>query len=279
MKRRFNCSSIALVITVGSAPDVLAAPARTEVSSPLAVAPRSTVALGPPAAARGPIIEAPAQRGTGYFVLAGLLGGASVIQQTAAYLLLQDTCGLAGQKLETLQTFDGGQTPIRDQAELAAGAAIFGLACLGSAGPALTLRMQTPLYLGAAVGLASAGGLARGRSEAFRDALVRRRERGGRGRLRVLLGSVLLGAGAALWLGTRLALLDNKAGCASLRCILAYDLLTLQSSALMTISGAALLSQGRAYRRHLARYIRIREFGATPFASRGTYGLAISGAF
>jgi hypothetical protein len=257
-------------------------PGRAQASPPVTAPAGSTAALRTPAPASprpiGGFVEAPAHRGTGYFVVAGLLTGASVIQQTAAYLLLQHTCGVARAKLDPLQTFDGEQTSIRHRSELAAGAALFGLACLGSAGPALTLRMQTPLYLGAAVGLASAGGLARGRTAAFRDALVRPRDRG-RARLPVVLGGVLVGTGVAMWLGTRIALLDNKPGCASLRCILAYDLLTLNSSAWMTISGAALLSHGIAYRRHIGRYIRIRELGATPFASRGSYGLAISGAF
>lgn len=271
-------------VAVAAALTLAFGPARTQAWPPqVAPVKKSPAGLRTPAPAppraSGGIVEAPAHRGTGYFVVAGVITGVAVVQQLSAYLLLQHTCGVARAKIDTLETFDGESTPITDRAQLAAGAAVFGLACFGSAGPALTLRMHTPLYLGAAVGLASAGGLARGRSDAFRDALIRRRDRSRPGRLPEVLGGVLLGTGVALWIGTRVALLDNKPGCAALNCIVAYDLLTLQSSALMTMTGAALLSQGIAYRRHLRRYIRIRELGATPFASRGSYGLAISGSF
>ena len=255
------------------------------VASLLALAPGTTLAdvrpASPPvgvAPAKG-LLEAPAYRGIGLFVAAGLAAGSGLIQQVVAYQLVQRTCGVAQANIMTLETFDGHRIPIREGVELAAGAAVFGLACVGAAGPALTLRMQAPLLLGGAVGFASAGGHARGRSDAFSDALVHRRDRSRRARVMRVLGSTLVGAGAALWASSRLVLLDNKAGCSALGCIVAFDLLTLQSSGALTIAGAALLSSGLAYRRFFGRYIRARNLGATPLAGRGLFGLAVSGAF
>lgn len=254
-------------------------------ASLLALAPGTTFADARPssplvrvAPAKG-LLEAPAYRGIGLFVAAGLAAGSGLIQQVVAYQLVQRTCGVAQANIMTLETFDGHRVPIKEGVELAAGAAVFGLACVGAAGPALTLRMQAPLLLGAAVGFASAGGHARGRSDAFSDALVHRRDRSRRARVMLVLGSTLIGVGAVLWASSRLVLIDNKAGCSALGCIVAFDLLTLQSSGAMTIAGAALVSSGVAYRRFFGRYIRARNLGATPLAGRGLFGLAISGAF
>ncbi|MCA9663020.1 MAG: hypothetical protein KC486_32090, partial [Myxococcales bacterium] len=224
-------------------------------------------------------VEGPAYRGTGLMVTSALVAGVGLVQQAISYSLLGGTCGVAQENIMTLKTFDGQEIPIEEGTQLAAGAALFGLACVGAAGPALTMRMQTPLYLGASVGLAGAGGLARGRSNAYDDAFVHRRDRSRRAWLFRVIGGSLVGGGVFLWGSSRLGLIGNRPGCATLNCLLAYDILTLQGSGAMTITGAAMLSSGLAYKRHHSRYVSVRELGATPFAGRSSFGLSLHGRF
>lgn len=236
----------------------------------------SSVPTPPPAIG---MVEAPAYRGTGLMVTSALVAGVGMVQQIISYTMIGGTCGVAQKNIMTLQTFDGQEIPIEEGTELAAGAALFGLACVGAAGPALTMRMQTPLYLGAAVGLGSAGGLARGRSNAFEDAMLHGRDRSRRNWLFRVIGGAMVGGGVFLWASSRLGLIGNKPGCTTLNCLLAYDLVTLQGSGALTITGAVMLSSGLAYKRHYGRYVKVRDLGATPFAGRSSFGVAFHGSF
>ncbi|RMG99740.1 MAG: hypothetical protein D6705_02150 [Deltaproteobacteria bacterium] len=206
---------------------------------------------------------------------AGLLGAAALAEHAVALAAFRNTCGLAEDGVEQFQQGDGQdpQMQVREVVEIGA----FAVLCTVSIGPAITLRAVVPVFLGGSLAVAAGGGHLRGTYLGYRDTFVRPRAR----KEKVLLGvgGALVALGGTVWLGSRLSMLRNRVGCDSITCLAGYDFATLHLSAALSISGAATLGLGLAYRTSRRRFLRLEELHVVPIAGRGSGGMALSGRF
>jgi len=218
----------------------------------------------------------PRYKGTGLLVTSALAGAMGLTQHIIAAYALKNTCGLAQEGAQALTAEELEDIGIAD-AEDAVEVGALGVLCAATAAPSLTLRLNVPVFLGASLGLATTGAMLRGRYLAYSDVFVKERTRKTK-RLKIV-GGILLGLGVAWWGSSRLSLLKNRIGCSDLACFVDYDLSTLHGSALLTITGAALLAQGLSYESERKFFREVKGLQVAPTASTQGLGLALSGAF
>lgn len=227
------------------------------------------------------LVEEPPTRGTGWLAAAGVVGGLAFVQHAVVVGVFNGTCGVVGDAAAESSMMDEEMTD-EEAAEEVAGLAALGVACAATVTPALIFRLGTPIMLGASLSMAAAGAGSRARSDAFRDRFGRHKTKRWKGITYDVLGGVLLATGISAWLSSRITLLGNRVGCSSIRCYTRYDFSTLHASAALTISGAAVLTYGLAYRkaqRHYGRPGRPIDLHLAPNVSRNTGGLSLSGRF
>lgn len=208
--------------------------------------------------------------------VAGVLGATALVEHALAAGLFNQTCGVLSDEARTEVDPDATD---EEQAEEVAGLAGLGLVCGAAVSPALMLRLTTPLLLGGSLGLASWGAAKRGRADAYRDRYVFQRERRAKPIVYDAVGGTFLAGGLALWLSSRITLLDNRTGCDGIRCYVWYDFGTLHASAAMTIAGAAVLTYGRVYGRQRRRYRELERLQLAPSVSTESLGLSLAGQF
>jgi hypothetical protein len=218
----------------------------------------------------------PRYKGTGLLITSALTGAMGLTQHIIAAYALKNTCGMAQEGVSALsqeELEDIGITDVGDAVEVGA----LGILCAATAAPSLTLRLNVPVFLGASLGLATTGAMLRGRHLAYRDVFVKERTRKTK-RLKIV-GGIMLGLGVLWWGGSRLSLLSNRVGCSDLNCFIDYDLSTLHGSAMLTITGAALLAQGLSYESQRKFFREVQGLQVTPTASMQGLGLSLSGSF
>jgi hypothetical protein len=218
----------------------------------------------------------PRYKGTGLLVTSALTGAMGLTQHIIAAFALKNTCGLAQEGAQALTAEELEDLGIAD-AEDAVEVGALGVLCAATAAPSLTLRLNVPVFLGASLGLATTGAMLRGRYLAYQDVFVKEHTRKTK-RLKIA-GGIILGLGVLWWGGSRLSLLNNRIGCSDLACFVDYDLSTLHGSAMLTITGAALLAQGLSYESQRKFFREVRGLQVAPTVSVHGLGLTLSGAF
>jgi hypothetical protein len=207
-----------------------------------------------PTAELGPPPPTPTRTGSGLLIGGSLLGASALVQHLGVYLVVRDKCTKA---IEDDATF-GTRVAFSD--------------CLVTSEGALALRVTSTLTLGASVGLIAAGATFRGRHIAHVDAEageVRRH------RPYVAAGGVLLGVGGVSWVVTRALVRANGIGCDDERCAVVADMLTLDASAIVIATGAALLGRGLAYRNRMRR-LTGAGMVVSPWATPRSVGLTLA---
>lgn len=218
----------------------------------------------------------PRYKGTGLLITSALTGAMGLTQHIIAAVALKNTCGLAqegAQALTAEELENLGIADVEDAVEVGA----LGVLCAAAAAPSLTLRLNVPVFLGASLGLATTGAMLRGRHLAYRDVFVKERTR--KTKRMKIVGGIMLGLGVLWWGSSRLSLLKNRIGCSDLNCFIDYDLSTLHGSAMLTITGAALLAQGLSYESERKFFREVKGLQVAPTLSVQGPGLALSGAF
>lgn len=228
------------------------------------------------------LIEEPPTRGTGWLAAAGVVGGMALVQHAVVVGVFNGTCGVVTEAATDASMMMDEEMTDEETAEEVAGLAALGVACAATVTPSLIVRLGTPVLLGASLGMAAAGAGVRARSDAFRDRFGRHKTKRWKGITYDVVGGTLLGVGLLLWISSRASLLGNGVNCGSISCYTRYDFSTLHGSAAMTISGAAVLTYGLAYRRAQRHYGRPGvpvELQLSPSVSRNTGGLSLAGRF
>jgi hypothetical protein len=190
-------------------------------------------------------------------IAGGAVGASALVQQVGVYLAVKDHCA---ETVEDTQT-TGTQVAFVD--------------CMMDSPGGMVLRSTSALSLGAAIGLIAAGAVRRGRWHAHDDVLqgVNRNVRP-----RVVAGAVLIAAGAAAWITTRILVRTHRIGCDAQRCAVVADVLTLDASAALVATGAGLLGHGVGYRnRH--RRLAGTLAALSPLVAPGRVGLAVTARF
>jgi hypothetical protein len=146
--------------------------------------------------------------------------------------------------------------------------------------PAVALRIYSDVGLLATIGLASTGAVMRGRQRAYDDVFADRPVRPMLG-LRIA-GASLLGVGVMTWLTTGAVSWGLLASCRDAKCATRARLMaftTRDAGAVLTASGAGMLSYAMAYRRAHDRTLRDRLFSIGTAMLPGGLGLSLRGQF
>ena len=240
---------------------------------------------GPPQRWRLPPPKRPPYSGTGLFIGAGVTFAIALTEQIVAHVLVRRRCidpfadELAMTEDEDPVVIDPMDPPERIDPTGGAGEDIGEITakCAPGVIPALALRVHSDIGLLAMVGLASAGGSMRGRTQAW-DAVFGDKpyKDSARGRI---AGISLIGTGVVTWFSTGAASWGWMASCKDARCVRSARILNFtmrDASALMVASGAAMLAFSETRRRATSGFERDRalSFGMSRIPGGGLLGLS-----